>query len=59
MKSATIEFIKGLNEWIIYGDRRRVWQIGHQVKRGAIILFTLGKVIPLYLDYFSERQRGK
>ncbi len=41
----------GLQELILYNDKRRLWQVCHHIKRGFIICFTLGKIRPKYINY--------
>jgi len=53
MKIATIELVMGLNEWILYNDKRRLWQVCHNVKRGFIMVVTLGRVIPKWKNYYA------
>lgn len=54
MKLAIVEIILGLKEWIFLGDKRRLWQCCHYIKRGFIIIFTLGLVNPEKREYYNE-----
>ena len=57
MKLATIELTMGLYELMMYNDKRRLWQVCHQIKRGFIILFTLGRIRPKWIDYYKLDKR--
>ena len=59
------DFYKGMNELILTGDNRRLKQLSHNIKRGFTIIFTLGFIIPKYMDYYkkdanvSKTEQGK
>ncbi len=52
MKLAIVELIKGLFEWID-GDKRRLWQTCHYIKRGLFIIATMGKLRIPKKDYYN------
>ncbi len=53
-KLAIIEIPMGIYELIFNNDKRRLWQVCHYIKRGSLIIATMGKLVIPKIDYYKD-----
>lgn len=53
MSLAIWEMFMGLNELILKGDKRRLWQSCHYTKRGFLFIISFGKIRIPKINYYE------